>query len=405
MRRTLLAWAVAALFVPAGGLPRSAGLPQAAAPRATIPFELANRLIVLKIRVNGSRPLSFVLDTGAGAAIIRTEAARELGLALYGNVRSGGAGEGSQSGQFVRDATWSLVGFDGFSQPLRLALPFSDLPSAMGCEVDGIIGGEFIKPFVVELDYEAHKLAVHDPAAFDYRGDGTTLPLDFTPSGYPVLTAQVTPLSGDAIERPFLLDIGNGLALALHSPFVSEQHLPGPQSHTIRAIDAAGAGGRTVGRLGRVAALRIGPFTISRPITLFSEDKAGAFANVVLAGNIGAQVANRFRMFLDYGRRRVILEPSPAFAEPFDRAFSGLALRADGRDFRTFRVHEVLEQSPATEAGIAEGDVIIAIDGAAANDLTLSTIDEMFEKSVAHVLTIRRGDQVIKTTLTPKPLI
>src|SRR4029453_17949476 len=144
----------------------------------------------------------------------------------------------------------------------------------------------------------------------------------------------------------------------LHSPFVAEHDLPGGQVTTIRAIGMAGAGGTSVGRLGRVAALQIGSFRIEDPITLFSQDKAGAFANASLAGNIGAQIASRFRMILDYGRNRVILEPSPAFSEPFDRAVSGIAVRAEGSDYHTFRVREVLEDSPATEAGIGVDHVI-----------------------------------------------
>ncbi len=102
-------------------------------------------------------------------------------------------------------------------------------------------------------------------------------------------------------------------------------------------------GGRAAGRLGRVTALQIGSFRINNPITLFSEASAGAFADDTLAGNIGAQIANRFRRFLDYGRRRIILEPSSAFGNPYDRAFSGLALRAEGADYRAFRVREVTE--------------------------------------------------------------
>ena len=38
-----------------------------------------------------------------------------------------------------------------------------------------------------------------------------------------------------------------------------------------------------------------------------------------------------------------------AFGDPFDRAFSGLSLRAEGPDDRTFRVRDVLEQLPASD--------------------------------------------------------
>jgi hypothetical protein len=174
---------------------------------------------------------------------------------------------------------------------------------------------------------------------------------------------------------------------------------------TIRVIGAGGVGGRSAGRLGRVTALQVGSFTVKNPITLFSEATGGAFAESMLAGNIGAQVVNRFRAFLDYGRRRIIVEPSSAFGDSYDRAFSGVALRAEGADYRTFRVREVLEDSPATDAGILAGDIVSSIDGTATDGLTLSRLNEMLEQPVAREIVIRRGEHAIKVTLTPKPLI
>jgi Aspartyl protease/PDZ domain len=404
MRHAALA-AIVALVLGASGPASPAITAQRAAAAVTVPFELATRHVIVKVSVNRSRPLAFVLDTGANLAIIRTDTAKELGLSLHGTVSSGGAGAGRQAGSRVKGASWSLPGLDGFAQPITLALPLPLLPSGMGRDIDGIIGGEFIKQFVLELDYAARAITLHDRASFVYRGRGETLPLDFNSNGHPVLAAAITPLGGKPIEHKFLLDIGSGLALALHSPFVLEQNLLAPESKTIRATGLAGAGGRSFGRLGRVAALQIGRFTINNPIALFSQDKAGAFADGSLAGNIGAQIASRFRLFLDYGRRRIILEPSPTFADPFDRAFSGLSVRAEGPGHRTFRVHEVLEDSPATEAGILEGDIIAAIDGTPAEQLTLSQISEWFEKPVARTLTIRRAEQTINVTVTPRKLI
>jgi hypothetical protein len=378
---------------------------QVRAPAAvTIPFDLVNHHVVVKATVNTSRPLSFVLDTGASQAIVRSDVAKALNLTLAGGVTSRGAGPGVQAGHRVRDATWSLVGLEGFVQPVSLALPLAELPPALGMDLDGIIGGEFIRQFVLELDYQARVIRLHDPSSFTYSGRGETLPLEFTPGGHAVVTATVTP-SDTPVERKFMLDIGSGLALALHSPFVREHHLPGPQAKTIRVIGAAGAGGRSAGRLGRVAALQIGSFTIRNPIALFSEDTAGAFADTSLAGNIGAQVAARFRTFFDYGRRRIILEPAPTFGDPFDRAFAGIAIRADAPGYHTFRVNELLEDSPAADAGLEVGDIITSIDGVAAAELTLTAINDMLEKPVARQLIVKRGDRTIPIALTPKRLI
>jgi S1-C subfamily serine protease len=84
---------------------------------------------------------------------------------------------------------------------------------------------------------------------------------------------------------------------------------------------------------------------------------------------------------------------------------SGIALRGEGPDHRTFRVKEVLENSPATEAGLAAGDVITSIDGVAASTLTLTAILEMFDKAVARQLTLQRDGRTITVTVTPRPLI
>ena len=78
---------------------------------------------------------------------------------------------------------------------------------------------------------------------------------------------------------------------------------------------------------------------------------------------------------------------------------------ADGANYRTFLVRQVLEESPATEAGIKEGDIIASVNGIAADDLTLTRLQEIFEEAVPHRLTIRRGEQTIEVTLTPRRLI
>ena len=71
---------------------------------------------------------------------------------------------------------------------------------------------------------------------------------------HPVVTATVS-IGGRALERKFMFDIGSGAALALHSPFVAEQHLPAPGATTIRVIGSAGAVGRIAGRLGTCGTL------------------------------------------------------------------------------------------------------------------------------------------------------
>lgn len=377
---------------------------KASAAPITIPFELNGRHIILKGKVNG-QPLTFVLDTGDQVAIVDLDLAKRMNLELTGEVRVGGAGAATSTGSMVKNATFTLDGLEGFSQPVRMAFPLGKILSPRsGRAFEGIIGEEFIKQYVVEIDYLAKVLKLHEKESFVYNGPGESVPITFN-HGHPILEAEVTPVGKSPLKGKFVFDIGAGLTLALHSPFVAKHSLLGPDAKTIRSLGGAGAGGETTGQIGRVTELKLGNYTIKSPITLFSEDKAGALANEQLAGNIGARIANKFRLFLDYGRKRIIFEPNSTFAQPYDYAQAGVSVIAEGSDYRTFRVRAVLENSPASEAGLQKDDIITTINNQAATELPLWKLNEMFERPVPYKLTIRRGEQTLQLTLTPRRLV
>ena len=371
----------------------------------TVPFELANRHIVLKARVNSSRPLAFILDTGADQAIVMTTVATELGLKTSGTVMVGGAGAGQQAGALVQNATWALDELKGFDQPVAMALPLMQLSTGMGQDIDGIVGTTFIKQFVLEVDYQTRTITFHNRDTFTYAGKGESIPIEFY-RAHPTVSATVTSIGGQPITRRFVLDLGSSMALALHSPFVKENGLLGAQAKTVKLIGAGGAGGSVTGQVGRVESLQIGSYQLSQVLTVFTEDTAGAFADPNLAGNIGMQVATRFKVFLDYSRNRIILEPSAAFRDPFGVASPGMAVRTEG-DHHTFRVKEVLENSPASDAGIKAGDLITTVNGTPVGQLTLSKLIEMFEKPLTYELTIKRAgvEDDIRLRLTPRKIV
>lgn len=371
----------------------------------TIPFELVNRHVVLKVQVDNSRPLSFVLDTGDQFAIIDLDRAKELGLKLEGQIHMGGAGAAISTGAFVRGSVFTLPGFPGFSQPLNAALPIGRMSPRFGQDMDGILGAEFIKQFVIELDYQARVIKLYNKDTFNYSGPGESIPITFNTSGHPIIEAEVTPMGHMPLVGKFVLDVGSGGALALYTPFVTSHGLLGSQLPTIKAIGVGGAGGEVNARIGRVSELTIGRFHISQPLTLFSEDTVGAFASSSLVGNIGQQIVGKFKLFLDYGHARIIFEPNVAFPDKFDRAFGGLSVVAEGKDYRTFRIADLLENAPGSEAGLQKGDIITAIDGKAAAELTLTKVLELFERPVAYKLTVRRGDRTLQITLTPRKLV
>jgi PDZ domain/Aspartyl protease len=392
-------------------------IPQAAPPmipakfsEITIPFELVNEHIMIRAQVNGSRPLSILLDTGDKYGIVDFELAKELGLALDGNISVGGEGPGMKTGAFVKEANFTLPEFPGFSQAVTLAVPIRDLAPLLGHDLDGIIGSEFIKNFAVELDYQKRTITLHNRTTFFYSGPGESIPIHLTSSGHPVLAAAITPIGENPIgtispiNADVELDIGASGALELHGQFVREHHLPGPNVATIRQIGAAGTGGATQGRIGRVAAFKIGKYELHAPLTVFSSDTGGNTATAETSGNLGEEILERFKLFFDYGHDRIIFEPTAALGNAFDRAFSGISVEAEGKDYNVFRIREVLEGSAGAEAGLQHGDVIAAVNGKPAGELTYSDLLEMFKRPKTFKLTVERDGKILSVNLTPRKL-
>jgi hypothetical protein len=376
-----------------------------AARAATIPFELVRGHVVLSVTVDDSRPLSFLLDTGNKFAVIELACAKELGVKLGAAVQVKGVGPRETSGTFVESGMFKVSGLTGYAQPLSLAIPLGNIAARMGHDVDGILGADFVREFVLELDYPARVIRLHDKNTFAYSGAGESVAMRLDAQGHPTVEGEVTPVGGDPLRGRFMLDVGSDAALNLYGPFVTEHHLPGAKLKTIPGLGHAGTGGKASGRTGRVSAFKIGQYTLDHPIAFFAEDKAGAFASTEVQGSVGQEVLSRFKVYLDYAHQRVILEPSPSFAEAFDHAISGLFIEAEGKDYKRFRITEALEESPASEAGLRVGDMIADIDGKGSAEWTLTQLIDVLRRPVACKLTVRRGEQALVVSVTPKHLL
>jgi hypothetical protein len=124
-----------------------------------IKFVMTDPLPVVQVRVNGSEPVNFFIDTGGAEVIIDAEFAKEIGAARFGMERGvfgGGKVAGYQQGRIDSLTLGNLTvqHLPVTSMPLR---HFSD-PVFGGLRVDGIIGTFFLYHFLATLDYPAGEL-------------------------------------------------------------------------------------------------------------------------------------------------------------------------------------------------------------------------------------------------------
>lgn len=299
------------------------------------------------MRVNGSRPLRFIFGTGAGLTALNARTAKELGLKAVDTLKGSAVG-GRVSGDGFRGVTLSVPGA-AVSNQLVGAVSFDSVPCEMR-PVEGILGYDFIKEFVVEIDYSRRVINLYDPKTFVYKGAGEFVPLKIgrTPfSNAELLTGGRAPVAGS-----FEVDTGSDSAVSLNSPFVKRKQLPSAVGPVVETAADEELGGKSKSFVGRVRGFRIGKFVLENPVVMLSEGTGGAMANAGEAGPIGNEVFKRFKLTLDSSRSRMYLEPNEMFGNPFEYDLTGFDLRQGGEGCKVYKVGRVLKAGAGAEAGL-----------------------------------------------------
>lgn len=367
-----------------------------------VPFELYANVIFLRASVNGSEPLSFIFDTGAGINVVNAERAANLRLARAGGgVDAKGTG-GSVTGSLAVGATVSLPGVSALGQRIAV-LPIQSLEPRVGRRVDGILGYDFIRGFVVEIDYERSTISFHDPRSYRYAGRGAVVPLGMR-RGTPFVRATIDLTRAASVAGEFEIDTGSDGALGVYDYFAKAHGLRARLPRTTGPQAGAGVGGDTSFVEARVRDFRLGRFRVENPVVSLSEDdNEEAGGRPEYDGMIGTEVFRRFKMIVDYSRRRLILEPNSHFREPYETDMSGVSLSAEGGEFRVFRVTGVKPDSAGARGGLRAGDVITEMDGRPASALTLDEISRAFARDGSeHALTLTRGGEIVRATIKLK---
>jgi hypothetical protein len=356
---------------------------------ATIPFELYGNQIFVRARVNNSGPFWFVVDSGAGGWIVDRAHAARLGLRLEQETAQGtGAGSGAYDVSYVKDVTFSLAEFS-IPVPLIGVIDLSNNRSQIGREIEGLVGYDFFEKFIVEIDYEAKIIRLFDPRTYRYTGVGETLPITVDRTARnPFLTAEITLQGAAPQSRKLLIDTGSNDTL--DDSLVAKS--TGPQREVVSGV---GLGKEFKSTVGIVSRIRLGSVS-------FENVYAGA-GGVAL---VGGEILRRFTVIFDYAHGHLILEPNQHIKDAFLWDASGIVSLRLIPESGKFLINSVLRGSPASEAGLREGDSIQSIDGLSSEHFTLQQVESLFLRVGAeHHLTVQRGNQLLKIDIRLRKLL
>lgn len=149
---------------------------------AEFPVQFRDGLLWAEVSVPQSKEsLHFLMDTGASASVLNLTTARRLGLKLGAKVKVTGVAT-TLTGHWPVKLSANAGGL-----PLPgeyLALDLGKLSASCDRSVDGLIGADFFRDRIVEIDYATRKLRIL--AASPAPDAANSVPLDTRPGGFVV---------------------------------------------------------------------------------------------------------------------------------------------------------------------------------------------------------------------------
>ena len=367
---------------------------------AIIPFELHNNHVYIKVSVNNSGPMWFVLDSGASSSVITLKQMKRLGLKSIRSIPMNGAGNGTAFGAIFEKADLEIMGVNGFSVPVQIAIPL-DVAHLEGREIFGIVGYEFFNNFVVKLDYEKKLMTLYDKENYIYKGNGEIIPLNFT-TNLPYINAAIRLNNNEEIKGDFVIDTGAAGSVTLTSSFVKENQLLN-RIEPLLKVPVLGVGvlGKSDGYMGRIESIRMQNKSIKHTLVSLSQDKSGVFATSRF-NNIGTEILRHFTVIFDYKRSRIILKKNGN--DDGEEKYSTSGILFEGNNGK-YRIVEVIENSPAAEAGLQKGDLLFSIDGMPLEKQSLVEVKEKLKAIKTIKLKIKRNEKFLDKDIKLRKLI
>lgn len=403
--------------------------------KISVPFKLINNLVFVPIKVNGIE-LNFLLDTGVVETILFSlEDKKEIRFfnaekILLKGLGSQEAVEGLKSTNNVLE----ISSLKDRNHMLYIVLdPDFNLSSHIGIPVNGIIGYQFFRNNLVEIDYRKRRVVVYKDTAKNRAKMSkkfSAIPITIE-KAKPYLKSSVYQNNLD-VPVKLLVDIGNSDAVWL---FQDRSKLIKVPEKNFDDFLGRGFSGDVEGKRGRIEKFQMGDFVFSKPVVAFPDSIS--IRNVTMVpdrmGSVGGEIMKRFTVVFDYREKQLYLKKNSDYQAPFSYNKSGVEIQHNGlqwvqetvrmetvplstkynesggvsikTDFKykfqlkpIYGIANVRKNSPAAKAGLQKGDIIIKVNNNIPYKYSLQEINSLF-KSVEDkwiAIEVERESQILK---------
>ncbi|MBT8283005.1 MAG: aspartyl protease family protein [Muriicola sp.] len=406
-----------------------------------INFQLINNLIIIPLEINDAK-LNFILDSGVSKPLLFNLSDQDsIQLRNVSEITINGLGAGEPIKALnSRGNSFKIKKIRNFDQQIFVVLDKDiNFSPSLGIPIHGIIGFDLFRDFVVEVNYGRKSIKFHNPDYYDEKPSKSTqtIPLSIV-DRKAYITGKVSFEDQDNVPVKLLIDTGSSDAVWLFQDL--EKGINIPEKHYVDYL-GKGLNGSIFGKRTRVRRVQLGDFELNNAKAAFPD--MFSFSSIKdhgdRNGTVGGEILRRFNIVFNYQNNVIQLKKNSFFNEPFRFNMSGLELQHNGlryiaeritdsrgvvkNDERSFGDVQILMEnrtrlslvpeiivsgiragSPADEAGLREGDVILAVNGKRVHKYKLQEIMNMInEKEGKKVrLLIERYDSDLLFSFTLK---
>ncbi len=362
----------------------------------TISFtQLTGGVVILKAQLDDfPDTLNFILDSGSSGISLDSSTVAYFNLVPEESDRTirGIAGIRKVGFLYNRKLRFPNLTVDSLNFHVN---DYSVLTSVYGEQVDGIIGYSLLSRYIIKINYDSLKIDICSKGTLRYPKGGFL----FRPilSTLPVQTARIK----DETEHRarFLHDIGAGVCLMLSEDFVHDSMLL-RKKRKLFPKDGEGIGGKISMNLTVIKELKLGPYKFRNVPTYIFDDAFNVTSYPYLGGLIGNDILRRFNVIFNYPKRDIHMIPNSHYRDPFDYSYTGIELYLINGQIE---LGTVAKGSPAEEAGLMEGDVVVGVNGDFTQNFQRYK-NLLLSANTKVKLIIRRKDELIQTDLKVKSI-
>jgi hypothetical protein len=413
--------------------------------KVVIPFKFINNLIFIPVKINGEE-LTFLLDTGVEQSLLFSlDDKDEVKLFDVERLKLKGLGSNDAIDSYKSSKNKvEIKDFVDYNHEIYIVLDQEfNFSSHVGIPVNGIIGYNFFKSHIVEINYDRKKIIVYDhnnkkldrKLQKEFSKDSITIE-----DKKPYCISKIK-TSEQTILSKLLIDTGNSDALWIFLNKTNQIKLP---KKNIQDYLGRGFSGNVFGKKARINSFEFGKNTFDFPLVTFPDSTSVISVNFIpnRIGSVGSEIISRFTIVFDYINGAIYTKPNSQIKSPFQFNMSGIEVQHAGLEWvkqtvderqsqgikvytnstdeqiqnnlkihfelkPVFKIASVREGSDAEKAGIKVGDRIISLKNQVAHNYTIEMINELLRSEEGKIIEIEveRDNKTYKFKFQLKKII